>query len=143
MFGAHKLFCVAMRFCMPLAVVFFTSGYTHAARRAREKTPVGNRDYVNYWVGRLEFGVGYLDTIEAFRLGATAEQEGDAAGALQYAREALAKGTRALESYARVARDQSDRGAIAMMNEYVYRPLKAKAKGIREVLEKQQAKTTK
>jgi hypothetical protein len=114
---------------MPEAYVKARAGYQRAldaARRAREKTPVGNRDYVNYWAGRLEFGVGYLDTIEAFRRGATAEQEGDAAGALQYAREALAKGTSALESYARVARDQSDRGAIATMGEYVYRPLKAK-----------------
>ena len=114
---------------MPEAYVKARAGYQRAldaARRAREKTPVGNRDYVNYWAGRLEFGVGYLDTIEAFRRGATAEQEGDAAGALRFAREALAKGISALESYARVARDQSDRGAIATMGEYVYRPLKAK-----------------
>ena len=114
---------------MPEAYVKSRAGYQRAldaARRAREKTPEERRDYVNYWVGRLEFGVGYLDTIEAFRRGATAEQEGDAAGALQYAREALAKGTSALESYARVARDQSDRGAIATMGEYVFRPLKAK-----------------
>jgi len=33
----------------------------------------------------------------------------------------------ALASYARVANDRSDRGAIAVMNEYVYRPLQAKA----------------
>jgi hypothetical protein len=32
----------------------------------------------------------------------------------------------ALEAYARVAGDQSDRGAIATMAEYVYRPLKDK-----------------
>jgi len=39
---------------------------------------------------------------------------------------ALATACRALESYARIACDQSDRGAIAVINEYVYRPLKAK-----------------
>jgi hypothetical protein len=45
---------------------------------------------------------------------------------LQQAENALASARRALEAYARVARDQSDRGAIATMAEYVYRPLRDK-----------------
>jgi hypothetical protein len=36
-----------------------------------------------------------------------------------------------MESYARVAVDQSDRGAIATMAEYVYRPLKAKVESLK------------
>jgi hypothetical protein len=40
---------------------------------------------------------------------------------------ALALITHGLSSYARVAGDRSDKGAIAVMNEYVYRPLRTKA----------------
>lgn len=43
----------------------------------------------------------------------------------------MASATAALEAYARVARDQSDRGAIATMDEYAYRPLKAKVAEIK------------
>ena len=46
--------------------------------------------------------------------------------------QALAKTVTGLESYARVAQDQSDRGAIAMMGELVYRPLKAKVEELRK-----------
>ena len=38
----------------------------------------------------------------------------------------------AMEAYARVARDRSDRGAIAVMAEYAYRPLKAKVEGMKQ-----------
>jgi hypothetical protein len=80
---------------------------------------------VDYWVGRLEFGIGYLDTIEAVRQAATAEAEKKPA-ALPLAKKALETARQALAAYARVARDQSDRGALAILNEYVYRPLQAK-----------------
>ncbi len=97
-----------------------------AARRAQDKATSTGRSYVAYWVGRLEFGIGYLDTIDHVRRAAQAESEKRAADALQHAEAALASARTALEAYARVARDQSDRGAIATMAEYVYRPLKEK-----------------
>ena len=106
-----------------------------AARRAQAKVHIqphsssevaSSSSYVDYWVGRLEFGIGYLDTIEAVRRAATAEDDEKLSEALMLAETALATARRSLESYARVARDQSDRGAIAVMSEYVYRPLKAK-----------------
>lgn len=96
-----------------------------AAKRARRKASPSGRSYVDYWVGRLEFGIGYLDTIEAVRQAATAEAERDPA-ALPLAEKALETARQALAAYARVARDQSDRGALAILNEYVYRPLQAK-----------------
>jgi hypothetical protein len=45
---------------------------------------------------------------------------------LREAKLALSDVRQALEAYARVARDQSDRGAIATLNEFAYRPLKEK-----------------
>ena len=97
-----------------------------AARRARQNSEPTGRTYVDYWIGRLEFGIAYLEMIAAVRRAAIAEAEEQSEETLQHTETALTTARRALEAYARVARDQSDRGAIAVMNEYVYRPLKAK-----------------
>jgi hypothetical protein len=99
-----------------------------AVRRARARTETeAGRDYVDYWIGRLEFASGYLDTIEHVRAGATAESAGDATAALGEANAAVASARAALEAYAGVVRDRSDLGALATLNEYVWRPLRAKA----------------
>ena len=97
-----------------------------AAYRARSKTQPLGQSYIDYWIGRLKFGIGYLDMIAAVRRAAIAEDDRKAAEAVQHAETALAAAREALEAYADVVRDQSDRGAIAVMNEYVYRPLKDK-----------------
>lgn len=113
----------------------FRQGYAQAleaARRAREKTTPAGRAYVDYWIGRLEFGVGYFDTVEAVRLAATAEKSGDRAEALRNAEDALGKAQRALEAFVRVARDRSDYGTIATLDEYVWRPLKARVAGLKK-----------
>jgi hypothetical protein len=103
-----------------------------AARRALGKTRAAGRPYVDYWVGRLQFGIGYLDTVEAVRNAALAESAGKRADALRHAETALARARTALEAQARVARDRSDHGAIAVMAEYVYRPLKAKVAALKK-----------
>ena len=97
-----------------------------AACRAREKAQPSGKNYVDYWIGRLKFGIGYLDMIATVRRAAIAEANRQPAEATQHAEVALATVRQALEAYANVVRDQSDRGAIAVMNEYVYRPLKEK-----------------
>ncbi len=97
-----------------------------AAYRAWEKAQPSRQNYVDYWIGRLRFGIGYLDMIASVRRAAIADANGQSAEAIQHAETALATARQALEAYAGVARDQSDCGAIAVMNEYVYRPLKEK-----------------
>jgi len=97
-----------------------------AARRARASSSLQGQSLVDYWIGRLQFGVGYFDTVRAFRRAARADADGQRAETLRHAEAALKHTREALEAYARVARDQSDRGAIATMAEYVYRPLKVK-----------------
>jgi hypothetical protein len=79
-----------------------------------------------YWAGRLEFGVRYIDTIEHVRRAATFEQAGRRGASLTYARRALESARGSIEALVRVAQDRSDLGGIAVMNEYVYRPLRAK-----------------
>jgi hypothetical protein len=98
-----------------------------AAHRARTKSTASGRPYVDYWIGRLEFGIGYLDTIENLHRAARAEADKKSAEAADMAASALNSFRSALEAYARVARDQSDRGTLATLAELAYRPLRDKA----------------
>jgi hypothetical protein len=97
-----------------------------AVQRARKHVTDVGRPYTEYWIGRLQFGIGYFDAVHAFRRAARADREGRKADAVKEAESALKYARNAIECYARIAQDQSDRGAIATMAEYVYRPLKAK-----------------
>lgn len=101
------------------------------AEAASAKQSGTNREYVNYYVGRLRFGVLYFRMIAAMRKGATAEARGDRDGALREARLAHDLARQSIEEYARVARDQSDRGAIATLDEFVDRPLKDKVQALK------------
>ena len=129
---------------MPEEFIKVRNGYRRAlaaVRRARTETNLSGRSFVDYWIGRLEFGIGYFDCIEAGReamvlkaAARRAQQAGEAGLAKAKHAEAADAMRRTveicrvmLECYARVAQDQSDRGAIATMAEYVYRPLKAQA----------------
>ena len=103
-----------------------------AAYRAREKARPSGHSYIDYWIGRLKFGIDYLDMIAAVRHAAIAEANGNLVDTIQNAEAALATAREALEAYADVVRDQSDRGAIAVMNEYVYRPLKEKVAALQK-----------
>lgn len=97
-----------------------------AVQRARAKALPRGQKYVDYWIRRLEFGIEYLHAIEAVRNAAMAEAEKKTSDVRRHAEEALGAARRALEAYAAVAQDRSDLGALAIMNEYIYRPLKAK-----------------
>ena len=100
-------------------------GYRRALERAQRAAAItlpSGQSYVNYWVGRLQFGIGYLDAVEAVSRGANAEATGKRTEALREAEKAEMSARAAVEAYARVARDQSDRGAIATLNEYVAHP---------------------
>jgi hypothetical protein len=119
---------------MPTSLMDARTSYRKAldlARQALNGSKASGKQYIDYWIGRLQFGIRYLDAVEQVHRAATAEaahrrDETEAAttAALQCARESIA-------AYAGVAQDQSDRGAIAVLNEYVYRPLKAKLNDVR------------
>lgn len=96
------------------------------ARKALSKSSPAGRDYVSFWVGRLEFAVGYVKTVEAVRRAATAEAAKQSQKTLQEAEASLSLLRDALEAYARVARNRTDLGALAVVNEYGYRSLKTK-----------------
>jgi len=98
-----------------------------ATRGALAKSTPTGRGYLSFWIGRLEFAVGYLKTVEAVRrAAATAAAAGQRQEALTETESAINLLRDALEAYARVARNRTDLGAIAVVNEYGYRSLKAK-----------------
>ena len=120
---------------MPEKILEVQQGYQRAlaaARRARAKSSEGGQTYVDYWIGRFEFGAGYLDTVKTVRAAASAEAAQKPDEALRHTELGLIKARDALEAYAQVASDRSDYGAIATMGEYVYRPLKRKVHQLRE-----------
>ncbi len=88
--------------------------------RARE----GNREFSLYLARRFECGGEYLGCVIALLKANIAKASGDSeaqASELEKAVESLNSGLNAL---AAVARSDSDRGVIAIINEYGYRPLK-------------------
>jgi hypothetical protein len=92
-----------------------------AEQRSRQKTvPI-----TLYHAKRLEFAVEYLNSIEALRLAGMARASGDRSKQLVHLEKAVEAMHNALTALGEVARDNSDRGVIAVMNEYGYRPLKA------------------
>lgn len=89
--------------------------------RANTRARDGARPFTLYHAKRFEFAVHFLTSIEAARKAGNAKGDKDAqSAALEAAIEAM---TNALNALGDVARDPSDRGAIAVLNEYGYRPL--------------------
>ncbi len=121
-----------------------------AVRRTPTPARAEGKAYLRYWEGRLDFGVGYLEGLFAVKDGAIAEKAakdaraaGDEAGyekhlgeSLQHAESALETMVRAINTFADVAKDRADVGAVATMGEFVYRPLKKKVEELRAEVSK-------
>ena len=122
---------------LPKALAEDRDGYRKALasfQKAHAKAKRG-RTYTNYWVQRLKFGIGYINCIEAARqltdakaALAKAKKAGKGVAAAKQqarkqAKKAMAISREMLETFGKVARNRSDVGAIAVMVEYVYRPL--------------------
>ena len=81
--------------------------------------------FARYHAERLRFAAGYLDAVAVTRQAGIAEAEGRRGDALAAVATALERLTAALQVYAAIAADNSDRGAIASINEYCIRFLRA------------------
>jgi hypothetical protein len=91
--------------------------------RARDNCRADTKPLLYYHCKRGEFAVEYLNCVEAVQQAGAAKREGDrekCAELLEKAVESLYNG---INSLSEVARDQSDRALIAMLNQYAYRPL--------------------
>ena len=88
----------------------------------------GGGEYIDYWIGRLDFGIAYLDCIESLRNAALADSAGEGDEALRQTQAAVDHCRAGTVSLRRDSARPVRHRAIAVMNEHVYRPLKAKVK---------------
>ena len=113
----------------------YEQGWKAAQRAVKAATPEGKR-YAEYWAKRMEFATKWVMVVESVRRAATAEGKHQTKQAVDETANALALLREAIEAYAAVARNQTDRGAIALAVEYGHRPLEKKLSEL-----KQQAST--
>lgn len=93
--------------------------------RARE----GNREFSLYMARRLEFAAEYMNCLSIVRKAGIAKAKGDAEGQAAELEKAVESLYTALNALAAVSRSNSDRGIIAVLNAYGYRPLKKELEG--------------
>jgi hypothetical protein len=104
----------------------YQRGWEAAQRAVAAATTPEARTYAQFWVKRMEFSVLYISAIQHVLLAATAEAALQREQAVDETSKAIATLRESLEAYAEVARNQSDRGSIAVAVEYGYRPLEKK-----------------
>ena len=105
-----------------------SEGLLHSASdelyRVNTRARDGNREFSLYLARRYEFAAGYLGALATVRKAGIAKAKGDQETQLAELEKAVESLHTALNALAAVARSNSDRGVIAVLNEYGYRPLK-------------------
>ena len=94
--------------------------------RANTRAREGGRAFTLYWARRFEFAFEYMNFVQAVSRAGIAEQKKDSATQIAELEKAIESLNNALNAMAAVARSNSDRGLIAVLNEHGYRPLKKK-----------------
>ncbi len=78
-----------------------------------------------YWAKRSEYVLEYLAAVKSVREAAIARKNGENEKAIEHFETAIEQLYNAIDTLSDVARDQSDRGLIAVLNAYAYIPLMA------------------
>ena len=91
--------------------------------RANTRARGGARDFTLHHAKRFTFGLHYLTAVETARAAGIAKSQANADAQLENLELSVEAMHNALGIYADVARDNSDRGVIAVLNQYGYRPL--------------------
>ncbi|MDP7398330.1 MAG: hypothetical protein QF541_15780, partial [Lentisphaeria bacterium] len=121
--------------CLSEAILADRDRFARALELAQEAAghawPAG-KQFVDYLIGRLVFGVRYIDTTEAVLKAGIAERSGQRETAITELHTAMAKIREAIQAYADVAADNSDRGAVAILNENSYRRIRDKLQELTE-----------
>jgi hypothetical protein len=99
---------------------------SHGAAHARA------RPLLFYYAKRSEYVLEYLGCVTAVRAAAIATQAGDTDKATEQLEAALESLYNAIDTLGDVAQDPSDRGLIAALNAYAYRPLQAEHERLSE-----------
>ena len=85
----------------------------------------GGKQLLFYYAKRSEFNVAYLGAVKALKAAATARKAKDLDTAIEQMETAMDQLNGAMTSLADVAQGQSDRGLIATLANFAYRPLVA------------------
>jgi hypothetical protein len=93
--------------------------------RAQGAVDGGAKPVLFYYAKRGEFVLEYLGAIKAVREAALAKEAGDTEMAIEHLELALESTYNCINTLSDVARNQGDRGLIAVLNAYAYRPLVA------------------
>ena len=91
--------------------------------RSHDAAEPRSRRLLFYWAKRSEYVLEYLAAVKAVREAAVANQAGDEEKAMEQFETAIEQLYNAIDTLGDVARDQSDRGLIAVLNTYAYQPL--------------------
>lgn len=103
--------------------------------RAHGAIDGGAKPMLFYYAKRGEYVVEYLTAVKAVREAALAKKAGDNEAALEHLEAALESTYNCINTLSDVARDQSDRGVIATLNKFAYRPLLAEVDELAESVE--------
>ena len=103
----------------------YQRGWDAALHAVTQATPEG-RAYAQYWAKRMEFTVRFIEAVEHVRKAANAEAAHQVAEEQSEVEKALELVRQSIEAYAVAARNQTDRGSIAIAAEYAYRTLQNK-----------------
>jgi len=91
--------------------------------RANTRARAGGRSFTLYLARRAEFGFEYMNCVEAVRKAGMASRRKDVEEQKKQLQAAVDSMYSGLNALAAVTRSNSDRGIIAVLNEYGYRPL--------------------
>lgn len=92
------------------------------ARRARQLSQFSH-EYVDYLIGRLEFGIGYLEMVSTLKRAGEANKKGDRTTALELLEQGVSLSRRIVTVFARIAMPAYDLGTLIQLNEDLYRKL--------------------
>ncbi len=103
-------------------------GLYHAASdelyRVNTRARDGNREFSLYLAREFEYAAEYFNCVSTIRKAGIAKAKGDTETQMSELEKGVESLNTALSALAAVARSNSDRGIIAVLNEYGYRPLK-------------------
>lgn len=91
--------------------------------RANTRARGGARAFTLYHAKRFTFALHYMTAVESARAAGIAKADGDLDTQIENVELAVESMHNALSIYSDVVRDNSDRGVIALLNAYAYRPL--------------------
>ena len=103
----------------------YRQAHAYLSETLEASRPEG-REWMRYFVNRLHFAIRYLDAAVAYGATSVAEKAENPAEAQRQSQIALDAIREALNVYVSVVKDHGDLGAVALMNEYCYRPIRDK-----------------